>query len=165
MSRLAIGIVRTSHGVQGYVKVKSFSGETAHLLKLRSVRLVKDNKEKDYVVEDAAPFSGGVLLKFAGVDSPEEAKLLAGFEIWAEREEAAPLEEGEYYTADLHGCGLYLEGERVGTVTGMTESGFYDLLIVSTEKGERLIPFDGRCIGRVATEEEYIELLDEELLE
>ncbi len=164
MSRLAVGIVRTSHGVRGYVKVKSFSGETAHLLKLRSVRLVKGNKEKDYVVAEAAPFSDGVLLKFAGIDSPEDAKQLAGYEIWAEREDAAPLEEGEYYTADLHGCGLFLEGERVGTVTGMTESGLYDLLIVRTEKGERLVPFDGRCIGKVATEEGYIELLDEELL-
>lgn len=165
MDRLAVGIVRTSHGVRGYLKVRSLSGETEHLLRLREVRLKKDRGEKDYAVERWQSVGDGLLLKLAGVDSPEEAKKLAGSEIWAEREAAAPLGEGEYYTADLHGCRLYLEDQQVGTVTGMTDNGLYDLLIVQTQHGERLIPFDSRCIGRVEPAENFIELLDGELLE
>jgi 16S rRNA processing protein RimM len=165
MDLLAVGIVRTSHGVHGYVKVRSFSGETAHLLELQTVRLWKDRREKEYAVEDGKLFGDGVLLKLQGVDTPEAAKRLAGSEIWAAREEAAPLGEGEFYTADLHGCGVYVEGEKAGTVTGMTETGLYDVLIVSTEKGERLVPFDGRFVGAVDPEKGYIELLEKELLE
>lgn len=107
----------------------------------------------------------GLLMKFRGIDTPEAAKQLAGHEIWIPREAAAPLTEGEYYTADLHGCGVYVDGEKAGTVTGMTESGLYDLLIVDTGAGERLVPFDRRFIGRVAPAEGVIELLAKELLE
>jgi 16S rRNA processing protein RimM len=165
MERLAVGVVRTSHGVHGHVKVRSFSGETAHLMSIVQVRLRKDNREKDYTVEEWRALGDGVLLKLQGIDTPEKAKELAGYEIWAPRESAAPLQEGEYYTADLHGCDLYAAGEKVGTVTGMTDSGLYDLLIVQTDRGERLVPFDGRFIGRVDPAEGYIELLERELVE
>src|SRR6056297_1164093 len=104
MEKLAVGIVRTSHGVQGYVKVKSFSGETDHFSNMGEVLLVKDNREKAYRIEAVKTVHEGVLIKFEGIDTPEAGKLLAGSEIWVERSLSAPLEEGEFYAADVQDC-------------------------------------------------------------
>ncbi|MGC9313709.1 MAG: ribosome maturation factor RimM, partial [Sediminispirochaetaceae bacterium] len=43
MERLVVGIVRTSHGIKGYVKVMSLSGEQRHFLNMKEVHLLKDN--------------------------------------------------------------------------------------------------------------------------
>ncbi|MFP4267910.1 MAG: ribosome maturation factor RimM, partial [Spirochaetaceae bacterium] len=87
---LAVGVIRTSHGVRGYVKVSSLSGEVEHLLSLKTVLVRNKNREKEYRVEDTRPFKKGILLKLEGIETPEEGKALAGAELWVDREEAAP---------------------------------------------------------------------------
>lgn len=164
MGKLAVGIVRTSHGVQGYVKVKSFSGETAHFSQMREVLLIKNNREKAYRIEAVKPFHEGVLIKFEGVNTPEAGKQLAGYEIWAERDLSAPLEAGEYYAADVIGCHLYFQGEDVGVVRAIIENGATDLLEVNAERGARIVPLTEQFIGDIDIEQKTIELKDDWVL-
>lgn len=165
MDTLAVGIIRTSHGVRGYLKVKSLSGETAHFFHMKKVNVRTDKKEKEYGVEDVKPYKDGVLLKLEGVDTPEKGKSLAGAEIWVEREAAAPCAEDEFYISDLHGARLIYKGKNIGRVVSVGESGLYDLLEVDTGSGTRLVPFSERYIGTVDLENGTIELLDDEIFE
>lgn len=165
MDGLAVGIIRTSHGVRGYVKVLSLSGEVEHLLALKSVLVRNKNREKEYRVEDTRPFKDGILLKLEGIDNPEEGKALAGAELWVEREEAAPLAEEEYYIADLIGCDLVYGGSKVADILSIGGNGFDDLMEVKTGKGIRIIPFTSRFVGAVDLEKRTVELRAPELLE
>ena len=91
MEMIAIGKIRTSHGVQGFVKIASYSGETKHFSQLKKVILKSDKLEKEYSIQDIKPLGESVIIKFDGIDTPEKAKTLAGLEIIVPREFAAAL--------------------------------------------------------------------------
>jgi 16S rRNA processing protein RimM len=177
--RFVIGLVSLPFGLDGRVKVRSLSGEDEHLLRLKKAVLRKNGEEKEYAVEEA--FSRPLSLKFAGIDSPEAAKLLGGAEIVAGREEAAPLHEGEFYIEDLKGLTVYAakadperksavgqppEREAVGQITDVVEGGgsfLAEITLVSGEK--RLVPFRNEFFGSVDPELGRAELLVRWILE
>ena len=70
---LAVGRVQTSHGLKGYLKVRSLSGEIEHFLRLKSVHLGFSGVLTPFRVEDVRRGVGTVLLKLAGIDTRETA--------------------------------------------------------------------------------------------
>lgn len=159
MDMIAIGKIRTSHGVRGFVKIVTFSGETEHVFKLKKVMLKSDGLEQEYLVEEVQPLGDSVILKFATVDSPENAKALAGMDIMVPRDKAAPLKKGEYYHADLYGCELTFDGEKLGRVNSIVEGGGGELFEVVLNSGETvLVPFRDEFIGDISVEKKLIEL-------
>ncbi len=164
--RLAIGTIRTSHGVSGFLKVRSLSGEVGHFSRLETVYIGSQAAPIPFEVEQVAPSKGGdVLLKLKGIDTPEDARRLSGKDIWADRGEAAPLKEGEYYLADLAGCRILSRGAEVGRVKAVIEGGSADLLeVVDAEGRTFLVPFLDRFVGEVDVQQGTIELKEESLL-
>jgi 16S rRNA processing protein RimM len=185
--RFVIGLVGLPFGLDGRVKVRSLSGEEEHLLRLKKAVLRKNGEEVEHTVE--AAFSQPLSLKFAGIDSPEAAKLLGGAEIIAGREEAAPLREGEFYIEDLKGLAVYAaktaperavpgqtpegtvperspENEIVGHISDIVEGGASFLAEVTLVSGEkRLVPFRNEFFGPVDLVPGRIELLLRWILE
>jgi 16S rRNA processing protein RimM len=174
--RFVIGVVGLPFGLSGRVKVRSLSGEEEHLLRLKKAVLRKNGEEKEYAVEEA--FSQPLSLKFAGIDSPESAKLLAGGEIIAGREEAAPLREGEFYIEDLKGLKVYAahtapgepedkpKDELIGEIADIVEVGgsyLAEIVLVSGER--RLVPFRNEFFGSVDPDLGRAELLVRWILE
>jgi len=155
--RLAIGWVQRSHGTAGQVRVRSYSGETAHLAALAKVYLEPDFAE--FEVEAAQEVNGAVLLKLRGVDLREEAESLNGRVLWADREAANPLGRDEYYVGDLAGCEVRRGGEVVGTAAAFVEGGATALLEVrGAGGGSFLVPFVEEFVGEVSVENRVIEL-------
>lgn len=167
MDRISVARIGKTHGVKGFIKVVSFSGEYDHLFELREAAAVsKQGKEKPLRIEEVRPFGGQVLVKFAGFDSPEEARALSGCELVADSSFAAPLKGDEYYIKDLIGCTLYYQGEEKGKVLGVAETGQADLLEVKTGEGVfRYVPLKSEYIGTVDTGKGSIELLVDWILE
>ena len=163
---LTIGKIRTSFGVKGYLKVLSFSGEMEHFLSLDSVELYLDNKKKSFKVEDVSEKNGELLMKLAGIETPEEGKRYAGWEIRVPRENAAPLRDGEYYHADLCRCSLYCNNTEIGRVLRIIEGGNGELLEIEKEDGTAvMIPFHKEFIGKIDIAKGKIELLTDWILE
>jgi 16S rRNA processing protein RimM len=165
MERLAVGAVRTAHGTAGEVRVKSFSGETEHLLRLAEVTLRRGGVERTVAIEACRTALPDVLVKFAGIDDREAAQKLRGWELWVERSRAAPLAAGEYYATDLRGCGLFVGAERVGSVTGVCDAGRAPLLEVRTGDGRTvMVPFTDHFVGEVDVAAGRVELRDAEVV-
>jgi 16S rRNA processing protein RimM len=148
------GLVGAPFGLKGFVKVRSLSGEIEHLLKLSSVRLRREGKERLWEVEQVLPLPPGpqVLMKFRGIAGPEAAKTLGGAEILVKREDAAPLKPGEYYIEDLKGIAVYAvpEGEFLGTIVDLIEGGGGSLAEIERDRGERrLVPFRDEFFGKI----------------
>lgn len=80
------------------------------------------------------------LVRFEGVASREAAEELRGA-IYTSDAERRALDEDEYWQTDLVGCAVVMtDGASVGEVTGIVEAPAQDLLVVATERGERMIP-------------------------
>ena len=145
---LIIGIIRGTHGLAGKFKVESTSGECEHFFDLDEVTLRKDTIEKTVKVESIEGNVNSLIMKCAGINSPEDAKKLSGSEILVPRNKACPLNEGEFYVEDLKQCKLvYLPNEKkpaklsglaentesaiiAGTITDVLEGGAGKLLEV-----------------------------------
>jgi len=159
--KFIIGLVGSPFGVKGFVKVNPCSGEIEHLLKLKSVVICKDGKERTLQIEEVTPSAPFVLMRFAGIDSPELAKTLNGAQLIAGRDQAAPLNDGEFYVEDLKELAVISDnGETIGTITDIIEGGNGELAEIKLSNGEKkLVPFrneffpeinpqDGRVVMR-----------------
>jgi len=156
--RIAIGIIRTSFGVKGELKVKSFSGEVKHFLSLKKVFLKdKGNRFLLKKVENVRSANNDILMKLEGIDTPELGKTFSGTEIRVPRAEASPLEPDEYYLADSCRCTAYIGVEKIGVVRSLVEGGSSDLLEIVRENGQTsMVPFLDEYVERVSIEESKV---------
>ena len=122
--------------------------------------------EKTLTVEATRWSGDNLLVKFVGFDAPEASKMLADFELWVPRDQAAPLEEGEVYLADLIGCSLVFTGEAKGRVTGYLEGAASILLEVEKADGSiAMVPFQNVYLGNIDLTGRTIELKVDWILE
>ena len=95
-------------------------------------------------LENVWPHKGRLVLKFAGVDTIDQASRLRGRHVLIPLQERMPLPRHRYYVGDLKGCRVVAERQgvrrEVGTVTDVEATGGVDLLHVAAPQGEVLIP-------------------------
>jgi 16S rRNA processing protein RimM len=160
------GVVGAPFGLKGFVKVRSLSGEIEHLLKLRQVTLRQKGQERVWEVEESEAAFPSLVMKFAGIDSPEAAKILNGAEVLVDRDQAAPLRKGEYYIEDLKGVEVYIGTEVLGVITGMLEGGGGNLAELRLATGEtKLVPFRDEFFGEIDIKGQRAALLHRWILE
>jgi 16S rRNA processing protein RimM len=150
--RIALAAVAGAQGIKGEVRLKLFS-ETAQSLAVHKIVTVGGVERRLISVWDAGK---AAVARLEGVNDRSAAEALRGSLIEIDREALPPLEEGEYYHADLIGTPAEdAAGQPVGTVVAVENYGAGDLLEIATEDGKRsLIPFlpgvadmvDGRVI-------------------
>ena len=155
--KFIIGLVGAPFGVNGFVKVRSCSGEIDHLLKLNSVIINIGGEERLIrVVETAGYVSSppGVLMRFAGIDTPEAAKAFNGTQLLASRDQAAPLGVGEFYIEDLKGLPVITgNGETIVTILDIIEGGGGELAEIKLTNGKKqLVPFRSEFFSEISPE-------------
>ena len=118
-------------------------------------------------VESFWPHKQRLVLKFAGVDSINDAEALLGSEIQIPRQQRAALEQGSAYVGDLVGCEVMAGGRAVGTVADVQfGAGEAPLLVVRQGQREYLIPLAQAYLRRLDTAAKQIEMeLPEGMLE
>ncbi|MDR2803577.1 MAG: ribosome maturation factor RimM [Treponema sp.] len=163
-------VILSPFALEGFVKVRSFSGETAHLLRLSSVILRNSTGERVYKIEKIRTIEGSpgnILVKFKNIDTPEQAKPLSGSELLLSREEAAPLADGEFYIEDLKGIRVVgVDGAELGAVTDILEGGGGQLAEVRLLSGKlRLVPFRNEFFGEINIKKQEIALLSTWIIE
>jgi 16S rRNA processing protein RimM len=163
------GVAASPHGVKGFIKIRPLSGEVDHLLSLESVRIRQGSKEKLYVIEESQGVHAAVLMKFEGIDTPEDAKALTGGELLVDRNHAAPLYDDEYYIEDLKGVKVFLgdfDGTEIGEITDVMEGGGSELAEIRLTSGEKkLVPFLNKFFGKIDIENQRAVLLSDWILE
>ena len=92
------------------------------------------------VLVNARPFKDGSLVRFDGIASPEQASALTNAELCVPRDVLPPLDEGEFYVADLVGCAVEdTTGKARGVVSGCFWNGTQDILEIRQPDGEELM--------------------------
>jgi 16S rRNA processing protein RimM len=129
--------------------------------------LEESGARRELRVENCWPHKQRLVLKFAGVDSINDAEALIGCEIQIPREQRAALEQSSSYVGDLVGCEVTAGGRAVGTVADVQfGAGEAPLLVVREGKREYLIPLAQAYLRRIDTAAKQIEMeLPEGMLE
>ena len=145
---LKVGVITTTHGVRGEVKVYPTTDGPERFLELDYVLLDTGKELRKLEIKNVKFFKNLVILKFKGVDNINDIEKYKGRDLWIPREEGQELEEDEYYIADLLGMSVVLEnGQEFGTLKDVMETGANDVYIIdSAEHGEVLLPAIKECI-------------------
>ena len=81
-----------------------------------------------------------VMIKFKGIENPDDANLLRGSYLLVDRANEEPLEEGVYYIVDLIGLDVYTdEGILLGTLKDIFNTGSNDIYEVKDELGKQIL--------------------------
>src|SRR5437868_6089353 len=139
MPRVALAAVAGAHGVKGELRLKLFSDSVESLARHGSL-YVGGVERRLLSIRDAGK---GAVARFEGISDRSAAEALRGSLVEVDRSALPPLEEGEYYHADLIGLPCEdREGRGVGTVVAIENYGAGDLLEIEDVSGKRsLIPF------------------------
>lgn len=137
--RVALAAVAGAHGVKGELKLKLFADSVESLS--RHSRLFVGGRE--LALREIKDGGKTAIARFEGISDRTAAEALRGQLVEIDRDKLPPLEEGEYYHADLVGLPCVDEGGRsLGTVAAIENFGAGDLLEVERANGSRsLIPF------------------------
>lgn len=145
---LKVGVITTTHGVRGEVKVFPTTDDAERFLELEYVLLDTGRELRRLDIKNVRFFKNLVILKFDGIDNINDIEKYKGKDLWIPREEAQELGEDEYYIADLQGLNVVLEdGTEFGRLRDVMETGANDVYIIdSNEHGEVLLPAIKECI-------------------
>jgi 16S rRNA processing protein RimM len=143
--RIAVGIIRKAHGVRGEASVEAWTDAPERFDELTAVTLVSPDEQttREATIERARPHGERVLVKFAGIDSPEALQTLQNWTIEIAEADARELDEDEYFLHDLVGLRLVdATGADRGTVEEVLEGGGGILLSVRKADGKTYdVPF------------------------
>lgn len=150
--RLAIGVIAAPHGTRGEVRMQIWTHFPEHIQELNSIFL--DDEEEPRRLRQARVQKGMAILSIQGIRSRDEADRLRGIVVRIAREQASPLEEGEYYHFELIGIEVFTEdGTRVGTLDDIIETGANDVYVVKDDEGnEHLFPALNEVIPEIDLE-------------
>lgn len=136
---LASAKIGKTHGVNGYLRLFSLSGEYSHLKKLTSCSVVtKEGRELFLDVDSILVSEGMFLIRFCGYESPEKARALSQGILYIPRDKAPKLKKGEYYVADLYNMEVLVEGNRVGVVEDTWEGAQALMLSVRKDNDQKV---------------------------
>ena len=147
---LPLGVLGRAHGVRGELIFRPYNAGGTDLgeldlpltveLRRKSPGQIASDAPGSMKLLSARPFKDGSLVRFEGIASPEEAAKLTNAELCVPRQALPPLEEGEFYVADLIGCAVEdARGKSRGVVNGCYWNGSQDVLQIKDADGSELL--------------------------
>jgi 16S rRNA processing protein RimM len=157
--RIAVGIIRKAHGVRGEANVEPWTDSLERFNELDAVTLVSpgEDEARQTRIESARAHAGRALLKFEGIDTPDDLRAVRNWTVEIPLEQARKLEANEYFLHDLVGLTLVdRDGRARGTVKEVYEGGGGLLLNVDGPHGEYEVPFASEICAEIDLGEKRI---------
>lgn len=140
-TRVLLGRISGLFGVQGWVKVFSYTSPIVNILNYSPWQLCQQGQWQTVSVCEGKAHGKGIIARLESIHNRDEAARLIDADIAVEREQLPQIAEGEYYWTDLIGLTVInQEGITLGQVDYLLETGANDVLVIKGER-ERLIPF------------------------
>lgn len=148
---LQVGVVTQTHGIRGEVKVFPTTDDAGRFRDLKKVFLDTGREKLPLEIQGVKFFKQFVIVKFKGLDTINEVERFRRCPLLVPREDAVPLEEDEYYIADMIGMQVETEdGKAFGILKDVMETGANDVYVIdSISHGEVLVPAIMECIRKV----------------
>ena len=157
---LRVGTIASTHGIRGEVKVFPTTDDMNRFKFLKKCVLDTGREYIELEVEGVKFFKQFAILKFKGYNSINDIEKYRGRDLLVDRENAVPLEEDEYFIADLIGLKVVTdEGEEFGHITDVLQTGANDVYEIAMKDGrELLLPAIKQCVLQVKVEEGFMKV-------
>ncbi|HTN35212.1 MAG TPA: ribosome maturation factor RimM [Marinobacter sp.] len=142
-----IGQITSVFGIKGWLKVFSYTDPKEGILNYRDWTLDLDGRRISVKLEEGRRQGKAIVVRLKGIDNRETALKYCGASVKVATNELPELPAGEFYWFQLVGLSVYtVEGECLGTVHHLLETGSNDVLVVhasadSIDQRERLVPY------------------------
>ena len=135
-----VGVIANTHGVRGEVKVFPTTDAPERFKVIKTVILDAKREKITLEIQSAKFFKNLVIVKFKGIDNINDIEKYKGCDLYVTRENATPLNEGEYYIADLIDMLVVdEEGNELGILDDVLQTGANDVFVVKLmESGKEL---------------------------
>lgn len=161
---LKVGIISSTHGIRGEVKVFPTTDDPQRFKKLKNILLDSGKEKRNMKIQSVKFFKQFVILKFEEIDDINDVEKYKGSGLYVTRDQAVKLKKDEYFIADLIGLTVTAEEEKLeGTLKDVMETGANDVYVIELTDGrELLLPAIKECVLSVDIEkgEMKIRLLD-----
>ncbi len=149
---IVIGEIAGVYGVKGWVRLKSWTQPAEQIFTYQPWLLVNDDiaVQRTCKVLEYRSHTGQFLINLEGVTDRDEAAKLNGYQVEVEKNRLPELPDNEYYWTDLIGMQVVnLDGEDLGKVSNLLETGANDVLVINGDR-QRLVPFtQGQAVTEV----------------
>ena len=158
--RLQVGIISSTHGVHGEVKVFPTTDDVNRFKKLKEVILDTGKETKILEIAGVKFFKQFAILKFKGIDTLNDVEKYRGLSLYVTRANAVKLKKDEYFIADLMGLKVEdEEGNQIGVLRDVLETGANDVYIIDMNDGrELLLPAIRQCVLKVDVEAGFMQV-------
>lgn len=144
---LQVGIISSTHGVRGEVKVFPTTDDPQRFLDLKKVLLDTGKERISMEISGVRFFKKFVIVKFKGIDNINEIEKYKGKSLLVSRADAVPLAKDEYYIADLIEMEVVTDDGEKGVLRDVLETGANEVYVIEFEHlGEVLVPAIRQCI-------------------
>lgn len=136
---MVLAAVVGAHGIAGEVRLKVFADDLGAHRVLNGGALT---------IKSVRPGNNGAIARFAEIASRDAAEAMRGTHLWVSRDSLPPLEEGEYYHADLIGLAAVSDADvPLGTVVAVENYGAGDVIEIERPTGKRfMVPMRAEAV-------------------
>jgi 16S rRNA processing protein RimM len=148
---LTVGRILRPHGIRGGVLVEANS-ELIHEMSPGVTVLIGDSRDET-VLKSIRPHRGQFILYFEGITNRDRVETLRDTELAISLQDSSPLPEGTYFHWQILGMQVETEdGEHLGKIVNILETGANDVYIISSGDSEFLIPATEEVVLKVDLE-------------
>lgn len=140
-SQIVIGKIVKAQGLVGELKVIPFSGNPNDLSSFQNFILARGSAEQVYTVEKCRAHGKFAIVKLREISDRDEAESQIGAEVLVLKSQMPILTADEFYWHDMVGMKVVTEqGQELGKVTSLIATGGKDVLVITGQEQEYLIP-------------------------
>ncbi|HET6824178.1 MAG TPA: ribosome maturation factor RimM [Anaerolineales bacterium] len=135
---LVVGFLRRAHGLRGEIIMDLHTDFPERFQSGR--KLFVGDEHKPMTLSNARPHAKGMLIKFEGVETPEDAGRLRNQWVYIKSTDAPNLPEGKLYQHELFGFSVIDEsGNKLGELVEIIETGANEVYVVRNESGTEIL--------------------------
>ena len=135
---LVVGFLRRAHGVQGEIIMDLHTDFPERFRSERKLFVGEEHKVR--TIESVRSHAKGLLIKFKGIETPEETARFRNQWVYIKATDAPPLPEGQFYQHQLFGFQVVDENENLlGELVEIIETGANDVYVVKNESGKEIL--------------------------
>jgi 16S rRNA processing protein RimM len=152
-NQLRVGRLTKAHGLKGALKLELYTDDPERRFvpgAVFSLQVPDTSKWHGQSLElrELRWYNGHPVGFFAGVEDRDAAESLVKAILWVDADDDQP-EENAWFDHELVGLTVLRDGAAVGTVARVDHLPAQDLLAVSTDHGEVLVPFVAAIVPAV----------------
>ena len=154
MDWLYVGKIANTHGLKGEVKILAATDFPEERFKKgNTLFLDVDGTKQEMTIMTYRPHKQFHLVTFKGFENINLIEKYKGLKLYVHAEHVHDLSENEYYYHEIIGCEAIVDGESIGVIDDIFETGANDVWVIKRQgKSDALIPYIESVVKEIDVE-------------